>query len=255
MKRKNGDWPVRRGFTLVELLVAITIVAVLAVLVTLGMRKARVSAEMVVSLSRLRGYGQANISYAAEHNSRYVSNAAWDENGKSMGNWSTNPEFLSYIVGDGAYLNGDSSSGRIADPLPEALLDPVAYRAKKFRWDRVSGSYGYVIQGVDPPGWGQKGMDKHRTVHAVRYPERSAAFMTAKDWNAKYSGRFLWRENPGEGKLPTGDIAYRYNGKCLVVFYDGHTEAMTMEDMERIDDERGGAKSYFWDADGPWEGN
>ena len=208
---------------------------------------------MTVSMSRIRAYAQANTSYAAEHNGKYVSNAAWDEDSKFLGSWDKNPEFLSYIVGDAAYRDGDPSTGRIADPLPVALLDPVAYRSRQNLYGRVAASYGYVIEGVEPSGWAKKGMDKHRTVYSVLYPARSAAFMTAKDWNAKYGGRFLWKDNPTEGKLPSGDIAYRYKDKCLVCFFDGHTETMSMADMKRIDDEEGGRDSVFWDADGPWK--
>lgn len=251
--QRSRSTPFRGGFTLVELLVTVAILIVLMALAFVATGRARAAADMTVSINRIRAYGQANVTYAGEHNGRFVSNAQWDEESRFVGSWDRNPEFLSYIVGDAAYQDRDPATGKIADTLPEALLDPVTYRAKQNLYDRVAASYGYVIEGVDPPGWNQKGMDKHRTVHDVQFPARSAAFMTAKDWNAKYGGRFLWRDNPTEGKLPTGDIAYRHGGKCLVVFFDGHTETMTMADMERIDAEYGGQDSVFWDADGPWK--
>ncbi|MFK7852215.1 MAG: type II secretion system protein [Akkermansiaceae bacterium] len=241
------------GFTLVELLVTLVMIAALAALFLLGVSKAKNAADMTTSLSRIRGFALANSSYASDHNNRYVSNASWDENGESLGNWSRNPEFLSYIVGESAYQDRDSNTGKLAKVLPEVLLDPVVYRSRQHNWNKICASYGYVIQGVEPSGWRQKGMDKFRTIQHVTFPARSAAFITAKDWNAKYRGRFLWKDNPTEGYLPTGDIAYRYNGKCLVVFFDGHAESLTMIDMKRIDEDKGGAKSHFWDADGPWE--
>jgi prepilin-type N-terminal cleavage/methylation domain-containing protein len=249
----RGDCAGRKGFTLVELLVVMAILIVLAALVFVVFRNVRTTGDMATSMNRIRAYGLANSSYASDQNGRYVSNAKWDDESRFQGSWDKYPDFLSYIVGNAAYQDGDPATGEIADSLPEDLLDPVAYRSKKNRWDKVAASYGYVIEGVDPSGWAKKGMDKHRTVFSVQFPARSAAFMTCKDWNAKYTGRFLWKDNPTEGKLPTGDIAYRYNDKCLVVFFDGHTETMTMADMERIDEELGGRDSVFWDADGPWK--
>lgn len=58
----------RQGFTLVELLVSITIIIVLAALVLVVTGKIRASAQQANAVSAMRQIGIANVGYYSEHN-------------------------------------------------------------------------------------------------------------------------------------------------------------------------------------------
>jgi prepilin-type N-terminal cleavage/methylation domain-containing protein len=59
--------PVRAGFTLVELLVVITIIAVLAALIFVMVGKTREKAKAIVCINNLRQIGSALAAYAADN--------------------------------------------------------------------------------------------------------------------------------------------------------------------------------------------
>ena len=45
-------------------------------------------------------------------------------------------------------------------------------------------------------------------------------------------------------------VAYRHQDKALVVFYDGHSEEISLADMRRFDT-LGGPNHIFWKGDAP----
>lgn len=232
------------GFTLVELLVTITIIIVLASLVFVGMKIARRSADKAVSMTRIRGLNQANASYAADHAGRYVPIYAFDENQRASVQWFYNASFLEGLIGDTEILEKFEENEGV-DGLPESVLDPVVVRAKKKWWSRLSASYGYNQENMPGGDWGQKNTTRGHTTASIRSPDRTCEFITATDWIAKYGGRLLWEKSPVEGKTPDGKIAFRHNGLALATFYDGHVEPINMADMKRFD-QRGGINNVFW---------
>lgn len=232
------------GFTLIEVLITITIIIVIAGLAVVGSKKLREKADAVTALKRIGGFAQANALYAVEHNGRYVAAYSFDEESRPGIPWHYNPSFLEALLGENLSVE-EAEEFEGVDGLPEQLLDPVVVRAKKHYWSRISASFAYNNENVPGGSWGQPGTARGHTISSVKNPSESFAFITATDWIANYGGRLLWRKSPVEGKTSDSKIAYRHGGRAVVAFYDGHTETMTMNEMRKID-KLGGIGNVFW---------
>ena len=248
MKTPTNSQPTRfRGFTLVELLVTITIIAALAGLAVVGTKKLREGAETSVALKRIAGFAQANAMYAIDHGGKYVEAYSTNLEGVHGVPWHFNPTFLEVLIGQNLNIeNAEEFEG--LDGLPEPVLDPVVVRAKKFQWSRISASFAYNQENMPGGSWGQPGTSRAHTVNTVKNPSETFAFITATDYLANYGGRLLWKKSPVEGKTFDSKIAYRHGGKAVVAFYDGHTGTMSIEDMRAID-KIGGIGNVFWGGD------
>ena len=72
MKKLN-----RKGFTLIELMIVIAIIAILAAILVPNFVKARAQGQLTACKSNLKNIGTACEMYASDHNGRYV-NATGD---------------------------------------------------------------------------------------------------------------------------------------------------------------------------------
>lgn len=237
---KNLSSRTSTGFTLVELLVVITIVIVLAALSFVGVFRMRAAGDTATAVRNIRQLQVANVSYATEHNGRYASYFILDEDGKKN-YWYRDLGFL-------AELTGDSSQLTAADPIRDvssSLLDPIAYRAKKKSYDLLSGSYGmihdFMIKRSD------QDTERYTTIAEITNPSRTAAFLTTTDLSARYESRNLWWSEPVEGKTTNGKTAFRHANKAIAVYFDGSTGLISREDINRFD-ANGGKKNVFWNG-------
>ena len=240
----NSNFSRPNGFTLVELLVTITIIVALAGLTTMGMKRMRDSADTVTTMKRIAGFTHANALYAVDHNGKYVPAYSFDEDSKPGIPWHYNPTFLEALVGENLSIEAAQEFEGV-DGLPEQVLDPTVVRAKQFQWSRISASFAYNNENVPGGGWGQPGTSRAHSISSVKYPGESFAFITATDWIANYGGRLLWKKKPVEGKTGDSKIAYRHQNKAVVAFYDGHTSTISMTEMRKIDS-LGGINNVFW---------
>ena len=234
----------RSGFTLVELLVVITIILVLAALSVMGFKRMREKADVVTTVKRIRGFTEANALYATDHNGKYVSVFAFDEDGQGAVQWHYNRAFLEALIGDKQELENYEVFEGI-DGLPEQVLDPIVIRSKKRFWSRISASFGYNSENMSGGSWGQPGTARSHTISSVSYPDEACAFITATDWLVVHSGALLWENSPVEGKTENSKIAYRHQGKAVVAYYDGHAGLISINDMKEIN-RRGGVNNVFW---------
>lgn len=135
----------RRGVTMVELLVVVAVIATLASLLLPGLRGARESARMQVCASNLRQLATANEVYAGENRDRYAPGAAglasnrlrWHgSRAGATGAFSPEGGSLSEVLGGGG-------AGVRECPTFRPVLDQLAARGAGF--ERSCGGYGYNL--------------------------------------------------------------------------------------------------------------
>src|SRR5688500_12308285 len=67
-----------RGFTMVELLLVITIIAILASFIMAGVSRGRAAAQRIACMNKLRQWGQGAQIYAEDHNDKLPQEAVFD---------------------------------------------------------------------------------------------------------------------------------------------------------------------------------
>jgi prepilin-type processing-associated H-X9-DG protein len=238
----------RPGFTLIELLVVISVIIVLAVLSFAGFSRMRTAADKVTSARNLSQLQIANASYAADRNGYYVDPVAFDQSGATYTSWAGNMDFISMLIGDASDTILDDVDAKLGVKMPQSVLDPVAWKGRKLEYDRIPASYGYNVVDRDVAWGSPNATSKKLMVSQLSSPTRAAAFLTATDFQAKYEGRFVWKDSAAvEGYTKDGKVAYRHGNKALVVYYDGHVGEVSQADMKKFD-QQGGRNNVFWNA-------
>ncbi len=209
-----------------ELLVVIAIIAVLVAVSTTAVMRFRRSADKVAVISNMRQLHIANVSYASDHSSRYVSPVETID-GLTV-DWWENPELVSQLKSAEATYTGAATPNT---ELPLSLMDPVVVKKGEPGFDVLAGSYAYNTEGMPTVD----GVKRGYTLPLVGDPGRTAAFITA-DFSA---GGVIDHEHADQ-------IAERHEKKAIVVYYDGRAAPITKREISNLP---GGAANAFWDAD------
>lgn len=237
------------GFTLVELLVVIAMIAVLVAIGIGAMFKFRKSADKLNAGNSLRQMQVANIAYASDHNGKFM--AVYDFDDKKKGSyWPDNAEFLtllfgsSHVYGNNGQKNINVPDGFLDKPYVKAAGNDV--NAKRF----YGGSYGYnQTTEIAATGltWGGESSYGGARLSKIKNPARTAAFALCTDWILKYNGRLKYLTDPTDGYDSSGMLAFRYGDKVPVAFYDGHVEYVSPGEIKKFD-ANGGKENPFWDG-------
>jgi prepilin-type N-terminal cleavage/methylation domain-containing protein/prepilin-type processing-associated H-X9-DG protein len=105
--------PVRRAFTLVELLVVIGIIALLVGILLPALNKARESGRIVKCMSNLRTLGQASLQYSIDNKNYFLPSIIW----KDAGGGSNKADWWAHLLMYKKYLprqNIDSDGSPMA---------------------------------------------------------------------------------------------------------------------------------------------
>jgi prepilin-type N-terminal cleavage/methylation domain-containing protein/prepilin-type processing-associated H-X9-DG protein len=232
-----GESP--RAFTLLELLVAVAIIAVLTALLLPGLGGARRQARRVKCESNLRNLGLAFVLYAADHRGRAMPLAYTDReiigDGAPVYWWGTNDEH-----------GTDYTRGFVWPYLRSQLYTRSVFECPEQPWGSyvpqgaardVTSTYGYNGYYLCPPhtpGYSmQIGRRPWSTLDILSLPQRVFAFAdTMIDLGGRlqnvalldppmlFDGRRRWRENGS----PT--TSFRHNGRTIALFADSHAEPM-----------------------------
>ncbi len=238
--------PSQAAFSLIELLTVLAVIAILSAILLAAISKSRKRADMAQAINNLRSLQLANQMYANENLDKFVPIFEFDEGGKSVSYWGwyANPELMKHI--DSVVI----SNGIVVNT--SRVVDPVAAASKAAQSNQLVASFGYNMEGTGG-GWGQPGASPSLRRNQLKSAAQTMNFITSTDAIARHASRFNWLDNPVEGKTTDSRIAFRHDGKALAVFYDGHVEALTPEDIRRFDEipdrwGRSGASHVFWNG-------
>ena len=232
-----------RGFTLVELLVVVVIIAGLAALAFSGSKKLITSARIVESSSNLRSLAIANANYLSEYGvycpaDDQSNNRRWHgARSSSSGPFDATKGFLSPYLGNSMRVT--------ICPLFQTMVKGSS------SFEDGSGGYGYnaaYIGGL--PGGAYDKVTKIRISQRaanVTNPSRTVMFATTAYAQASGLQEYPYCEPPfwdfgsgPSGSVPTPSVHFRANGKALVAWCDGSVTAEAKNDSAAGDNPHGG---------------
>jgi prepilin-type N-terminal cleavage/methylation domain-containing protein len=241
----------KNGFTLVELLAVIAIVALLMSILLPALASARSEARELVCKSNLRQLLLANIGYAGEYDGFYVPAASdmWDSAG--LHRWHGVRESLSEPF--------EPKRGPLAPYLANGEVKECPQRVAFVRsedWDtsfeQGCGGYGYNMTYIGSRMW-QGGLDSPeafksayaRTTRAteVAHPSQTLMFADAAMSNDGESYiEYSFAEPPYTiyaGKVITAfymspSIHFRHRGRANVGWVAGHVEENQMAEFQQV---------------------
>jgi len=215
----------RNGFTLVELLVVITIIAVLAAVGFQAATKVRAMAQRTLCINQLRSWGVAMGGYAADHDGK-IEWEPWPSIGSDPLQYSP---YVSYWTGD-----SNDSSGFTAQ-LTQRNCPSV-------KWDKTKGNSPVTYATIQPIGVGKTGITGRINGNSSAYPlskiKSPHRFMLMIDTmsavgNSGYSisvaADFTGRVKP----LTVDGTNLRHNHSVNALFADYSVKSMTWAEVNK----------------------
>ena len=212
-----------RGFTLVELLVVISLIVVLAALTLVTLGKIRKSARSTRCMGNLRQIYLASQSYSQDHNGLVLPGESRNGSTHLFWHWLLRPEF----GGTSVYDDKVDPSFRCLEIKPGtpnfwawgygANSRPGMEGAST---SGMQGSYNAEQVNLTTPTTWQRSFRQTEITHA----SRRLFICDAKEWQVTASAS-------GDSKWP--DYDRHGDGKCNVLFFDGHIGALNKVEVNK----------------------
>lgn len=243
----------KKAFTLVELLVVISIIALLLAILTPALNKAKQQARRIVCSSLTRSYGKANHLYASANDGFFVpfsqpharAGYSWDER------WPENKAFREYIsvsakkkildMGWNDAFIWPKELRCPAQKIPD-IDDYTAWIEQNEGW-KVIISYGLNVEqwrgsgnlNDDNTWWPNDGGYYGHSQARVKNPSAKMMFIDNNYYQARYErakpvywetygDRVFLRENMGQ-------VCYRHSGQADASFFDGHADFLGKDEV------------------------
>jgi prepilin-type N-terminal cleavage/methylation domain-containing protein/prepilin-type processing-associated H-X9-DG protein len=216
--------PLCRGFSMIELLVALTVVAALLALTVPTFRRIKEDAWASQSHNNLRQLAIANLGYAADHGCFAPADDRWNNR-----RW--------HGARTGAKAPFDPTKGFLADYLGKSRqviacpLFTELLRTKQ-TFEEGTGGYGYnssYIGGLPGPLWNADGTRRSAQPAQLQRPATTVMFTTTAYARAEGLQEYPYCEPPfwdfGDGPSgyrPSPTVHFRFRGRALAAWCDGH---------------------------------
>lgn len=212
--------PNRKGFTLVEMLIAVAIIAILAIMITPAISNGIASAKAAKCVNNLRQLGLMSNTYSADFDNQFP--WAWG----SVSSWMESMVAHVEFGGDLAKARDAIAREKVPSRCPVRTLSNAEYDAinKKTYW------YSYGINYVNLGGGGALVPPISRLM--VKNPSKCVFLADGKPETG-----WGYLVNPGWGDAQPSD---RHQGRSNVLWADGH---VTSEDQAWL---VAPANRYLW---------
>jgi len=231
-ERARSCRPTAGGFTLVELLVVISIMSMVMAITLPALNSSREQGKRVTCLSNLRGLTQGWTMYAMENGEKLCSGDT---------NWDVPPK--SHWVADGPYIPGNTVGGT-AQAIRNGVLWPYVgetldmYRCKSDRSKRLR-SYA-IAESMNGMAMDTPTFPTYFRLSDIRFASQRMAFIDAECEIPWIDGPFPLPKVDDTGQIrgwwlgPRHTITGRHSNGCNISFVDGHVEYLKYRDPETV---------------------
>jgi prepilin-type N-terminal cleavage/methylation domain-containing protein/prepilin-type processing-associated H-X9-DG protein len=222
--------PPSGGFTLVELLLVITIIGVLAAVMVPLNRRVKARAGLTVSSANLRSLVTANWAYASDHGGRFCPAQSRNNRVRWHGARASRKEKFDPTKGYLSPYLGESQRVGVCPVLKSMLAAGGA------SFEEGTGGYGYNAAYIG--GTPEDPYQASRT-SAIPNPLRTVMFAStalAREESLQeypYAEPYQWVDPNWKLSGPLQpSVHFRFGGKALIAWADGH---VTLEEPSRLD--------------------
>lgn len=229
MKTKPNDIRRARGFTLIEMLVGMVIIAVLTTIVFASSRGVMQSARQSASMSTLRQVGSLAMTWSAENNGRIP-----DEGGEGVQRFTD----LARPVNANAWYNvlppmiGMKSASEYRSRPAEFYTEDSLFFLKSAKYPANTGASAYFAFAINSQL--QAGMKEPVRLTRLENPARTALFAEARlpdELDLQPQGGGVSGTDLGQPKVRDRRFVARYGNTGIIVFADGHAEAVNASNV------------------------
>ncbi len=253
---RNGEAFMRKekGFTLVELLVVISIIAILLSILIPSLNKARGSAQRIVCMNQLKTIGMANMLYANDFSGIYVPAVDSTVIDPGKRSWNVNTAFLKYMgltnnQGE-ATVNGYKMTDKYLCPTDMQIrnkywanidtavtfYNKISYGYNMSDWTYSETKSGYSVSGTI--GY-KAGLWRGLVANKIIKPAEKVFFTDSQDiWITENQANYktLWDVGGSDTKKYRDKnfwqvVYYRHSEGANILYCDGRVAKKRKEEM------------------------